>query len=96
MTNRSPPERRESSPQRDQARLEVPPSIGPVQFGRLGRWITARCPRDLDPLMRRAGGVWDPGARYWLIQPHRIGPVIRHLERTTDPLFRRAGIHLNG
>lgn len=74
----------------------MPANIGPVQFGHLGGWITVRCPRDLDPLMRRAGGVWDPGARHWLIQPHRIGPVIRHLDRTVDPLFRRAGIHLDG
>jgi hypothetical protein len=74
----------------------VPASIGPVQFGRLGGWVTARCPRRLDPLMRRAGGLWEPGARLWLIEPRRIRPVIRGLERTVDPLFRRAGIHLNG
>jgi hypothetical protein len=51
-------------------------SIGPVLFGRLGGWITARCPRDLDPVMRRAGGVWEPGTRQWLIERRRIGPVI--------------------
>lgn len=45
--------------------------------------------------MRRAGGVWDPGARRWLIQPHRVGPVIRTLKRTTDPLFRQAGLRLD-
>jgi hypothetical protein len=26
----------------------------------------------------------------------RIGPVIRELERTVDPLFGRVGIHLDG
>jgi hypothetical protein len=46
--------------------------------------------------MRRAGGVWEPGARQWLVERRRIGPVIRELERTTDPLFRRVGIHLEG
>jgi hypothetical protein len=40
--------------------------------------------------------MWDPGARQWLIERRRIGPVIRALERTTDPLFRQAGIHLDG
>jgi len=32
--------------------------------------------------MRRAGGVWEPGARQWLIERRRIGPVIRELGRT--------------
>ena len=75
--------------------IDIPASIGPVQFGRLGGWITVRCPRDLDPLMRRAGGEWDPGARHWLIEHRRIGPVIRELERATDTLFRRVGMRLD-
>jgi uncharacterized protein YmfQ (DUF2313 family) len=41
-----------------------------------------------------AGGVWEPGARQWLVERRRIGPVIRELERTVDPLFRQAGIRL--
>ena len=45
--------------------------------------------------MAAAGGLWDPGGRRWLIEPRRIGPVIRELERTTDPLFRQAGIRLD-
>jgi hypothetical protein len=45
--------------------------------------------------MRRAGGLWDPGARRWLIERRRIGPVIRHLERRADPLFRQAGMRLD-
>jgi hypothetical protein len=77
-------------------KASVSASIGPVMFGRLGGWVTVRCPRRLDPLMRRAGGLWEPGARLWLIEPRRIGPVIRALERTTDPLFRKAGIGLDG
>jgi hypothetical protein len=36
-----------------------------------------------------------PGPRHWLIEPRRIGPVIRELERVVDPLFRRAGMRLD-
>jgi hypothetical protein len=72
----------------------VPPRIGPVQFGVLGGWITVRCPRDYDSLMRNAGGQWEPGSRRWLIERRRIGPVIRTLERNVDPLFRVAGLTL--
>jgi hypothetical protein len=39
--------------------------------------------------------MWDPGERRWLIQRRRIGPVIRELERSTDPLFRQVGIRLD-
>jgi hypothetical protein len=72
----------------------VPPRIGPVEFGALGSWITVRCPHDYDSLMRNAGGQWEPGSRRWLIERRRIGPVIRTLERTVDPLFRAAGLIL--
>jgi hypothetical protein len=73
----------------------VPQSIGPVVFGRLGvGWVMVRCPHEYDDLMRRAGGVWESGARQWLVERRRIGPVIRGLERTVDPLFRRVGINL--
>jgi hypothetical protein len=40
--------------------------------------------------------VWEPGSRRWRVQRRRIGPVIRALERATDPLFRQAGINLDG
>jgi hypothetical protein len=77
--------------------VEVPPSIGPVVFGTLGvGWVTVRCPRQYEELMHRPGGVWEPGARQWLIERRWIGRVIRELERTVDPLFRRVGIHLDG
>jgi hypothetical protein len=76
--------------------VEVPPSVGPVVFGTLGvGWVMVRCPRQYDDLMRRAGGVWEPGARQWLVERRRIGPVIRELERTVDPLFRHAGMRLD-
>jgi hypothetical protein len=45
--------------------------------------------------MSRAGGTWDPGARHWLVERRRIGPVIRELEREVDPLFAQAGIRLD-
>ena len=82
--------------QRDQALVDVPPNIGPVVFGTLGvGWVMVRCPREYDELMRSAGGVWEPGARQWLIERRRIGPVIRELQRTVDPLFRLVGIRLD-
>jgi hypothetical protein len=37
--------------------------------------------------MRNAGGQWEAGSRRWLIERRRVGPVIRALQRTTDPLF---------
>jgi hypothetical protein len=55
-----------------------------------------RCPHDLDRLMRKAGGLWEPGGRRWLIVGNRVGPLIRNLRRATDPLFRQAGIDLDG
>ena len=47
--------------------------------------------------MRKASGQWEPGTRAdgW-IERRRIGPVIRTLRRITDPLFRRAGLDLDG
>jgi hypothetical protein len=46
--------------------------------------------------MKKAGGLWEPGSRRWLIEPRRINPLIRDLRRATDPLFRHAGTDLNG
>jgi hypothetical protein len=45
--------------------------------------------------MHHTGGQWEPGSRRWLIERRRIGPVIRALERTVDPLFRAAGVALD-
>ena len=72
----------------------MPSRIGPVEFGALGNWVTVCCPRDYDCLMRNAGGQWEPGSRRWLIERRRIGPVIRTLERSVDPLFRAVGLTL--
>jgi hypothetical protein len=57
--------------------------------------VAVRSPRDFDPLMRQAGGVWEPGSRRWLIERRRIGPLVRNLRRATDPLFRRVGMDLD-
>jgi hypothetical protein len=69
--------------------------IGPCEFGELGAMVTVRCPQDYDPLMRQAGGVWEPGSRRWLVERRRIGPLVRNLRRATDPLFRRVGLDLD-
>ena len=57
--------------------------------------VAVRCPSDLDPLMLKAGGVWEPGSRRWLIERRRIRPLVRNLRRNTDPLFRRVGLNLD-
>ena len=98
VTNRQPADQRGTAPgrQRSQVLVDVPPSIGPVVFGTSGvAWVMVRCPSEYHDLMRRAGGVWEPGARQWLVERRRIGPVIRELERSVDPLFRQAGIRLD-
>jgi hypothetical protein len=77
------------------ALADIPTRIGPAEFSELGRLVAVRCPRDLDPVMRRAGGEWEPGTRRWLVERRRIGPVIRTLRSTTDPLFRHAGLALD-
>ena len=74
---------------------DLPARIGPVEFSMLGAMVAVRCPADLAPIRRRAGGTWEPGTRRWLIERRRIGPVIRELRRTTDPLFRQAGVSLD-
>lgn len=78
------------------AELDLPARVGPAEFSTLGALVAIRGPRELDPLMRKAGGEWEPGSRRWLIARRRIGPLIRELRRATDPRFRRAGIDLDG
>jgi hypothetical protein len=77
-------------------RPEVLPGKGrPAEIDLVGALVAVRCPSDLDHLMRKAGGMWEPGGRRWLIQRRRINPLIRELRRTSDPLFRHAGIDLD-
>ena len=61
----------------------------------LGALVAVRCSSELDPLMLEAGGLWEPSSRRGLIEPRRIGPLVRNLRRVTDPLFRQAGISLD-
>jgi hypothetical protein len=42
--------------------LDLPARVGPAEFSTLGAMVVVRCPHDLDPLMRKAGGLWEPGA----------------------------------
>jgi hypothetical protein len=74
----------------------IPRQIGPVHLGRLGRWVTVRCPPEYSQLMRRAGGTWDYGSQRSLIHLRRIDPVLRVLRRVTDPLSRKLGMCLGG
>jgi hypothetical protein len=83
-------------PQGTKSPADLPARIGPVEFYMVGAMVAVRCPRELDPMMRKAGGLWEPGRRRWLIVRRRIGPVIRDLRRSTDPLFRQAGMDLDG
>jgi len=76
---------------------DLPARIGPVEFAPFGaKWVVVRCPSEFNELMRLTGGLREPGSQRWLIQRRRINPLIRKLKRMTDPLFRRAGIDLDG
>ena len=38
--------------------LAIPARIGPAEFSIFNqKWVAVRCPSDLDPLMRKAGGT---------------------------------------
>jgi hypothetical protein len=73
----------------------LPACIGPVEFAEFGRMVAVRCPQDFAHILQRAGGIWELGSHRWLVTRHRIGQVIRALERETDPLFRQAGMSLD-
>ena len=75
---------------------DLPPRIGPAEFSAFTpALIAVRCPSELAPLIRAAGGEWDKGMQRWLVERRRLGPLIRNLRRATDPLFRHAGIDLD-
>jgi hypothetical protein len=90
------PTSRERAERQQAAMAALPSRIGPAEFRSVGALVAVRCPHDLDRLLQKAGGLWEPGSRRWLIEPRRINPLIRDLRRATDPLFRRAGIDLDG
>ena len=51
---------------------DLPARVGPAEFSTLGAMVVVRCPHDLDPLMRKAGGLWEPGGSRALLDPgHR-------------------------
>ena len=77
------------------AQTALPHHIGPAALSALGRLVAIRAPRALDPLFQRAGATWDPGARRWLLERRRLGPVVRALRQNTDPLFRHACLDLD-
>ena len=90
------PSARERAARNLAAEADLPAHIGPAEFQALGSLVAVRCPHDLDPLMRKAGGMWEPGSRRWLIERRRMNPLVRNLRRATDPLFRQAGVDLDG
>ena len=73
----------------------LPARVGPREFDMLGAMVAVRCPQEFADIILRAGGLWEPGSRRWLVERRRIGPVIRALQRATDPLFRHAGMSLD-
>jgi hypothetical protein len=75
--------------------IELPARIGPAEFSMLGNLVAVRCPVELEPLVQKAGGMWEPGSKRWLVEQRRLGPLIRDLRRVTDPLVRQAGIDLD-
>jgi hypothetical protein len=75
--------------------LDCPARIGPVEFEPFGaKWVAVRCPSEFNELMRLTGGLREAGSRRWLIHRWRMGPLVRE-RRSTDPLFRQAGIDLD-
>jgi hypothetical protein len=70
----------------------IPDRVGPAVFEQFGKQVAVKAPREFDEILKGAGGLWDPGSRRWLVERRRIGPVIRTLQRNTDPLFRHAGL----
>ena len=76
---------------------DLPARIGPVEFEQFGvKWVAVRCSSDFDGLMRKTGGLREAGSHRWLIPRWRINPLMRELRRATGPLFRQAGIDLDG
>lgn len=60
LAGRNPPDSGASPAHGDQQPPDLPFRVGPASA--LGALVAVRCPHDLDPLMRQAGGEWEPGA----------------------------------
>lgn len=77
--------------------VDLPAQVGPCRLEAFGaKWMAVRCPHEFDELMRRTGGLWEAGSHRWLVERRRLGPLQRALRRATDPLFRQAGMDLDG
>jgi len=76
-----------------QRRMTDAPKVGCLR-GRVG-WVMIRCPLQYNDLMRAGQGHLGFGHAAMAGERRRIGPVIRELERTVDPLFGRVGINLD-
>ena len=72
--------------------VDLPHQIGPCQLVELGALVAIRCPSDLDGILRRAGATREPGS---LLSPARAAKLVPKLRRSTDTLFRRAGLNLD-
>ena len=68
----------------------VPSQVGPVHFETFGKLISVRCPREYAGMTRQHGGEWDPGARRWLIERHRVGPVLGRMAFGADRIRKLA------
>lgn len=72
----------------------LPAHFGPCELSELGKLVAIRC----SELAHYPSAVLAPCGnldRAAGVQRRRIGPVIRSLERATDPLLRQAGINLD-
>ena len=52
----------------------LPARVGPCEFSMLGAMVAVRCPQEFADIILRAGGLWEPGSRRWLVERRRIGP----------------------
>ena len=50
-----------------QRAIDIPTHVGPCEFGQLGNQIAVRCPKELAHILRRAGAIWEPGSKRWLV-----------------------------
>jgi len=63
----------------------LPAWIGPAEFAPFGaKWVAVRCPAEYAPLVRRAGAMWDPASKRWLVHRRCVGPVLPPLRAAAD------------
>jgi hypothetical protein len=77
------------------AAINIPDHVGPCEFSTLGKLVAVRCPVELAHILRRAGAIWEPGSKRWLVQrPHRAGDqgAGAHDRSAVSPAGYRAGL----